>query len=107
MIQGECDHRIYAVSAPKVGDFGLGVLKSVPQRLKPRLAYGFYGTAEAVPFVCEVFPQPFAWCRGEEIRGCGAPIGREGREFVKFDKFAFFLALAAQGGEGERLFPDR
>jgi hypothetical protein len=45
----ECDDR---------GDFGLGVLKSVPRRLKPRLADAFYGTAEAVPVVQRLFPQP-------------------------------------------------
>ena len=50
LIQGECDHRIYPVSAAR-GDFGLGVLKTVPQRLKPSLAYGNCGTTEAAPFV--------------------------------------------------------
>jgi hypothetical protein len=29
----------------------LRILKSVPQRLKPRCAQDIYGTAEAVPFV--------------------------------------------------------
>jgi hypothetical protein len=37
---------------PKRVHFGLGVLKTVPQGLKPSpIAYGIYGTAEAVPFV--------------------------------------------------------
>jgi hypothetical protein len=55
LIQGECDHRIYVVSVAKAGDFCEGVLKSVPQRLKPSFADGFYGTAEAVPFVKILF----------------------------------------------------
>ncbi len=32
--------------------------KGVPQRLKPHIAYDVYGTAEAVPFVQRLFPQP-------------------------------------------------
>jgi hypothetical protein len=54
MIESECD-RTYMFWLPERSDFGVGVLKSVPQRLKPDLAYGFYGTVEAVPFV-ERFP---------------------------------------------------
>jgi hypothetical protein len=45
---------------PKQGDFGLGAFKSVPRRLKPRLAYGVYGTAEAVPFVQRIFRSLFS-----------------------------------------------
>ncbi len=40
----------------KEADFGLQVTKSVPQRLKPRIAYDVYGTAEAVPFVERLSP---------------------------------------------------
>ena len=32
--------------------------KGVPQRLKPHSGCDVYGTAEAVPFVQRIFPQP-------------------------------------------------
>jgi hypothetical protein len=46
----ECDPMLFRL--PKRVHFGLDVLKAVPQGLKPSpVAYGIYGTAEAVPFV--------------------------------------------------------
>jgi hypothetical protein len=41
--------------------------KTVSQRLKPSLAEGNYGTAEAVPFVVRVLPQPLSG-RGFSLR---------------------------------------
>jgi hypothetical protein len=50
------------VGGPFKPYFGLSVImaahSTVPQRLKPSLAERIYGTAEAVPFVQSVFPQP-------------------------------------------------
>jgi hypothetical protein len=34
--------------------------KAVPQWLKPCIAEKFYGTAEPVPFVQNIFPQPYS-----------------------------------------------
>jgi hypothetical protein len=40
-------------------------LKTVPRRLKPSRDQGFYGTAEAVPFVERSFPIGNVKCKTE------------------------------------------
>ena len=57
----------------------LHVPECVPHRLKPRREHGFCGTAEAVPFVQRVFPQPVQSGRkGSKESWASAPAERTG-----------------------------